>query len=273
MVRPNYLGIGAMKAGSTWAAEMLAAHPDVFMAHGKELHYFSINYQRGQDWYLKKFSTAKRVRAVGEFSVSYMSGQEEIVRRIYDFDPCLRLIVSVRDPVERAFSQYRWEKQMGQELPSFRKALRVRPDLLNNSCYAANLAPFWHFFPSEQFFYIKHCDLQNRPDQVCSDLYRFLGVDANFLPIAREQVIGKTIQPKSRFLEHLRIRTHEAVMRNGMESIITLYKRLGLPRLYRRLNDDTSQMEVLDEQIREELNEYFIQDQMAFTARTGLTIN
>jgi hypothetical protein len=49
MNKPNFLGIGAIETGTTWVADALVAHPDVLRAHGKELHHFSLYYERGPD--------------------------------------------------------------------------------------------------------------------------------------------------------------------------------------------------------------------------------
>ncbi len=272
MQRPDYLGIGAIKAGTTWAANALAAHPDVFMAHGKELHYFSDHYERGEAWYLNQFSSAGACRVLGEYSVSYMDCSEETAQRIHDFNPDFRLIVSVRDPVERAFSQYRWMKQMGTELPSFRDSLDVHPGLVSNSCYAANLGPYWRRFPAGQFFYIRQANIRTRPGQVRRELYRFLGVDPDFTPKAPEQVVGETIQPRSRALETLRIRVHHAAMRYGAGSVITAYKGLGLSSLYRRINNDQAAQETLSAADREVLAPLFQQDLEAFREHTGMSV-
>ena len=158
-------------------ADALAAHPQVFMAHGKELHYFSQQYERGEQWYLGHFPARPEHRAVGEFSVTYMDRSEQTAQRILEFNPDFRFVVAVRDPVERAFSQYRWMKQMGADLPSFTDALERHPDLVSNGCYAANLDPYWRRFPDDRFFYASQREIREDPTQLCRRLYRFLGVD------------------------------------------------------------------------------------------------
>lgn len=272
MRRPNYLGIGSIKSGTTWVSAALASHPDVFMAHGKELHYFSDHYERGSEWYLRHFADAREESAVGEYSVSYMDGTDAVAQRIFEFNPDFRLVVTVRDPVERAFSHYRWLKQMGTELPSFRQALIEIPQLLSIGRYATALTPYWNRFPAEQFCYIRQADINSCPDQVCRELYGFLGVDPDYTPAATEQVIGATIQPRSRTLERLRINLHHAAMRYGAGYIITLYKQLGLSSLYRRLNNDASAVETLSEQDRLEVAPYFQDDLEEFRARTGISV-
>lgn len=272
MRRPDYLGIGAIKAGTTWAANALAAHPDIFMAHGKELHYFSDHYEQGEAWYLNHFSSAGACCSAGEYSVSYMDRSEETAQRVHDFNPDFRLIVSVRDPVERTFSQYRWMKQMGTEFPSLQESLEIHPGLVSNSCYAANLAPYWRRFPAGQFFYIRQVDIRARPAQVRRDLYRFLGVDPDFASKVPEQVVGETIQPRSRRLENLRIQLHHVAMRYGAGAVITAYQRLGLSKFYRRINNDPAAQETLSFVDREALAGLFQEDLKAFREHTGISV-
>jgi hypothetical protein len=272
MDKPNFLGIGAVKAGTTWVADQLAAHPDIFMAHGKELHYFSLHHDKEPDWYLEHFRSAKGQGAVGEYSVTYMDGSPETARRVHAFNPDFRLIVTLRDPVGRAFSQYRWLKQMGHRLPSFREALALRPDLIRQGCYAANLEPYWALFPAGQFHYIRQADIRGRPQQVRRELYAFLEVDAAFQPQRPERAVGETIQPRSRALEDLRIRLHKAAMRHGAGFAITLYRKLGLSRVYRRVNNDRQAEETLTAEDRQAIAPLFEEDLRQLREHTGISI-
>ena len=52
---PTFIGLGAQRAGTTWAYNCLAEHPQVFMSRKKELHFFYVNYSRGLDWYRRQF--------------------------------------------------------------------------------------------------------------------------------------------------------------------------------------------------------------------------
>lgn len=269
---PDYLGIGSIKSGTTWVADTLANHPQVFMAHGKELHYFTVNYARGNDWYLKHFSSAREELSVGEYSVSYMDGRDQTAQRIYEFNPGVRLIVTVRNPVERAFSHYRWMKQMGEELPSFRESLVEHPELMSIGRYAEALKPYWRLFPQDQFHYIRQSDISTNPGQVARDLYTFLGVNPDHVQSVSNELVGETIQPRIRTLENLRIKVHHAAMKYGAGALITLYRQSGLSKLYRQVNNDPSLAEKLDEQDRAELAPLFSEDLAAFRAQTGISI-
>ena len=76
MTLPTFLGIGAMRAGTTWLHDLLASHPDVFVpARRKEVNFFSFYYERGLSWYERFFppeSEAQNYRAIGEISPIYL---------------------------------------------------------------------------------------------------------------------------------------------------------------------------------------------------------
>ena len=97
-------------------------------------------------------------------------------------------------------------------------------------------------------------------------------MDPDFIPAAPEDVVGETIQPRSRALEALRIRMHHAAMRGGAGYLVTLYRRLGLSDLYRRLNNDESRRERLGEEQRRQLAPLFVEDLQRLRETTGVSV-
>jgi hypothetical protein len=236
-LQPTFLGIGVIKCGTTWLAEVLAGHPDIFVAHGKETHFFSHHYDRGLDFYLKNFIPAKNEKAIGEFSVTYMLNSEEIARRIYEFNPRIRLLVVVRNPIERAFSEYSWRMQRGQKLGSFRDALKSVPQLTQNGYYYKNLTPYWNLFTKKQILIILFDDIKNDPVRVQKQTFSFLEVEASFKSHLTKKIIGKTINPRFQSLENFRIRLHEWSKKKNKPYVITWIKKTGLSSFYRKLNN------------------------------------
>ncbi|MFQ5528919.1 MAG: sulfotransferase [Gemmatimonadota bacterium] len=107
---PDFLIIGAQKAGTTWLREQLRAHDDIFMP-GSELHYFDHDdlYEKGPDWYANQFAAGADARLVGDKTPEYLylPDRPDIrdgARRIHDLLPGARLIAVLRDPVTRALS-------------------------------------------------------------------------------------------------------------------------------------------------------------------------
>lgn len=62
--RPNFLGIGAQRTATTWLSEVLRSHPEIYMTHTKEVHYFSKHYERGEGWYISHFRRSNKLQSV-----------------------------------------------------------------------------------------------------------------------------------------------------------------------------------------------------------------
>ncbi len=100
----NFVIIGAAKSATTWLQIQLQADPAVYMPD-PEIHYFSREYGRGDDWYLSHFSDEGRGKMVGEKSNSYLY-EPDSASRLHSALPHAKLIAQLRNPVERAYSNY-----------------------------------------------------------------------------------------------------------------------------------------------------------------------
>jgi Sulfotransferase domain len=103
----DFVGVGAQRSGTSWLYACLYEHPGI-CAPIKELHFFSRerNYERGLDWYLGHFDRCPPGAVRGEFSTSYLYAPEA-AGRIRAAFPEVRIMMSLRNPVARAYSQYR----------------------------------------------------------------------------------------------------------------------------------------------------------------------
>lgn len=239
-IRPNFLGIGAAKCGTIWLAEVLSRHPQVYMAAEKELVFFSSEkqYRLGMDWYLSHFDRVRHETAVGEFSVSYMSRSSKAASRIQKFNPSMRLIVVFRNPVWRAYSHYRWLRQIGKCDVDFNDALLRFPAIVEEGMYYNKLLPYLDLFPRDQFAFLKFEDLMSNPTKVVHDVLEFIGVcDPDWSVPLINRKVSRTINPRSRVLEKIRIALHQKARKNHLGFLISIAKRTGISDLYRNLND------------------------------------
>jgi hypothetical protein len=187
-VLPDFLVIGAMKAGTTSLYHYLDAHPDVFMPRVKELDFFveSGNWGRGIEWYRRQFAGADGFAAVGEASTSYskhpvVAGVPERVARSV---PGCRLVYVVRDPIERIASHYRHRWANGSERAAIEDAVTRDPVYLACSRYAAQIGRYLDHFPRERLMVLTAEDLRSDRAGTIAEVFRFLGVDAAFRPEA-----------------------------------------------------------------------------------------
>lgn len=190
MVRPNFLVIGAQKAGTTSLHSYLAAHPQVFMARNKELHFFveglngrngwDCGWEKGWRWYEDQFAAAQNALAIGESSPSYSTYplRGEVAARITEHLPGVRLIYLLRHPVERARSEYVHNVVLGQERRPIEQALLEDPRYLTKSSYALQIDQYLARLPSERLLLVLAEDLRQQRDMTMARIWTFLGVDS-----------------------------------------------------------------------------------------------
>ncbi|HUP62025.1 MAG TPA: sulfotransferase [Thermoanaerobaculia bacterium] len=185
MTLPNFLIIGAAKAGTTSLYEYLAQHPDVYMSPIKETNHFCDEEQidipavRSREAYERLFAAVNGERAIGEASPKYLNTIRGLERIDSDL-PGVRLIVSLRNPVDRAYSSYLGLCRDGRELRAPEDALRPGGYSFETSFYAPRLRRYFDRFPRERIKVILFDDLVARPAETMREIFRFLDVDPSF---------------------------------------------------------------------------------------------
>ena len=183
---PNFLIIGAMKAGTTSLYEYLRHHPEVFMPETKELDFFieRHNWSRGLAWYESQFAGAGAATAVGEASPNYTKGHDDpdVAARIADTLPDVRLIYLVRHPIERMVSMYRQTVADGVESRPIEEAFDANRDYLRTSMYAWQLEPYLERFPREHILVLTTESLRRKRTATVARVFEFLGVDPSWQP-------------------------------------------------------------------------------------------
>lgn len=126
MKLPDFVCVGAMRAGTTTLWAELRAHPEMFLPERKELHFFDRDFDHGIESYAAHFDTAPEGRIRGEVTPSYMY-RDDWRRRLHETLPEAKLISILRDPVKRAWSHYRYSVRWGPEHLNFRRAIEAEP--------------------------------------------------------------------------------------------------------------------------------------------------
>jgi len=184
---PNFLIIGAMKAGTSSLYHYLRVHPQVFMPAAKELSFFAREPEgrRNLEWYRKQFVAARPdATAVGEASTMYTKYPRipGVPERIEACIPRAKLIYVVRDPIERIRSHYQHRVAVGAERAPLERAVFEKPIYLDCSRYAMQIERYLRCFPREQLLVITSESLRNDRQATVTRVYEFLGVDADFVP-------------------------------------------------------------------------------------------
>jgi hypothetical protein len=180
---PDFLGIGAQKAGSTWLYRNLSKHPEVQMSSRKEIHYFDSHFFRGLGWYGSHFGNEPgRIR--GEITPAYSILPPYRIRYIRKLFPDVKILLMIRNPIDRAWSR----AKMGlmsrdglnlefDEIPDevFIKNFRHKASV-SRGTYSVIIDNWLREFPADQFFVGFFDDIIERPKQLLTDIFNFLGV-------------------------------------------------------------------------------------------------
>lgn len=230
MAMPNFLVIGAGKAGTTSIDLYLQEHPQVYMSPVKEPNFFAlegekINFQGPKaenlinswsvnDWekYLELFKGVKDEKAIGETSPLYLYSPKA-PERIRHYIPNVKLIVILRNPVERAFSAYVYLLGEGREsFKDFAQALSQEEKRINANWewiwhyqnlgfYYTQLQRYFDIFDRNQIRVYLFEELNNNPVGLLQDIFQFIAVDDRFVPNTSMKAKVSRVT-KNRFLQN-----------------------------------------------------------------------
>jgi len=181
-VLPNFLIVGAEKAGTTTVWATLNEHPDVYMCERKEPRFFTNqNWHRGVAWYEDLFREANGSKAIGEASTAYTWAPEssDAPARIRDCLGDIKYLYCVRHPIERMISHYR-HALMYRWIPdgtSFEDAIQLKPALENCSRYFYQIEQYLPYAKAEQWKIVVLEELIEKPQEVMAGVFDFLEVD------------------------------------------------------------------------------------------------
>jgi len=204
--QPNFMIIGAMKAATTSLYTYLIQHPDIFMSSIKEPKFFNnlsknpISSPQGKrfnkittfDQYYSLFSKVNGESAIGEASPSYLF-DEKCASLIHKSLPNIKLIIILRQPVDRAYSNFLHSSRSGKEnISSFELAFKELNDpkkhfYKEKGFYTEQLTRYFELFPFENIKILLFEDFIKNPVDASKEVFQFLNVDADFVPEIKRQ--------------------------------------------------------------------------------------
>lgn len=187
---PNFVIIGAQKAGTTSLYRYLYGHPDVHMSRVKETDFFVAerNWSRGLGWYEDQFDEAGGALAIGEASTTYSMypHYRDVARRLTDTLPDVKLVYVLRDPVERARSDYvhyryppaaQSRRFFDREHLPIDQALLENPIYLDTSRYAMQIEQYLEYLDRDRILVITTEQLAEQRTRTMDEVFSFIGVD------------------------------------------------------------------------------------------------
>ena len=196
---PNFIIIGSQRCGTTSLYSYLTQHPQILSPIKKEVDFWSWHFNRGVNWYLSHFPPLPQGQhfVTGEASPSYLDFSDT-PSRIFSAFPQVKLIVLLRNPVDRAISQYHRWVSLNWEHRSFEEAindelerLKSNPDhiigeepgnYLSRGRYVEFIKKWLEFFPREQLLIVKSEDFYGDTALVMKKILEFLGLPEYYLP-------------------------------------------------------------------------------------------
>lgn len=171
---PDFIAVGPPRTATTWLHEVLKERVCLPAAR-KETDFFNRFYERGLDWYADFFRHCAAGSIVGELSPMYFAS--ELAReRIAATIPECKIICSFRDPVERAYSNYRLLKRQAYTKADFETAVTTRGDLVESSRYGTNLEKWLAAFGRERVLVLIYDDLEADPQAFLDSVCDFIGI-------------------------------------------------------------------------------------------------
>jgi hypothetical protein len=206
--RIDFIGVGVQKAGTTALYHYLCKHPDIAMSDWKELHYFSnpsldfkieelndyANYHQHFDW------TTEKIR--GEITPRYCYSND-VISHIFKYNPQMKIILILRNPIERAFSHWNMRLSKKEISSSFLDCIKAdilrhrfntqfeqypEDDYVRRGFYVEQIDRIYQYFPTEQVHIIKYEDFRANQQQVLIDILLFLGLDYSKFNFEEKQV-------------------------------------------------------------------------------------
>jgi Sulfotransferase domain len=195
---PNFFIGGVNNGGTSFLYSVLKQHPEIYlpreMRPEPSFFYKSWEYKKGMDYYCTRWFSAvpKSAIAIGEKSANYLFGGAKVAERIYKELPKVKLIFILRNPIERAWANYRFTVLEGLENLPFEEALRmenqrvreesgiwaeIQPrSYIGRGFYAQKLKEFLSYFHRSQLLIIKSESFFSDTDDELRKIYKFLGV-------------------------------------------------------------------------------------------------
>lgn len=273
----DFIGIGAQRCATSWLYSCMYEHPEI-CAPEKEIHFFSRpRYEeKGIEWYKKIFeSRCPKESVKGEYSTSYLY-DARAADRIYKDFPDTKIIVSLRNPVERAASQYALHAKVGwlkAEEVSFDEFIQTEKSALEQGMYSEQLNHYFKLFSKNKIHIVikERIDNEINKPEVIREVFKFLGVDSNFTPSLLYREINTNKVPKRLWIDRSIQYVANFMYKHGMDKQVFAIKKVGLPAAVRNWNS-AGELNAMSTKTKKQLTDYFREDVKKVSELTGIDV-
>lgn len=183
--KPDFVIVGASKAGTSSFSEMLEQHPQIELTRPREPNFFSCHYEKGWGWYEERFPQPVDGGIFGEKSPTYTWAQvfPNVAERLVRDLPQAKLFYVVRHPLNRIVSRWMQDRASGtlRKEDDFNSAVRRNVNgIVDTTRYMQQIDVYRRYFPDDRIKVVFFEELVAKPAEVMTEAFRYLGVDAEF---------------------------------------------------------------------------------------------
>lgn len=269
---PEFILVGPQKCATTWLYECLYEHPEVLLPETDSVHYFDMNYNESEDWYRYFFQEYNGEDIIGEETPSYIRDQQA-PERIAETLPEVKLVFTLRNPVDRAYSHWWHGKSKNKRSFDFDEVFD-NYDLYNDwvipGLYNHHLTRYLEQFSEDQ---IKICffdDLVEDDLAYYQDVCEFLGIDADYVPdyIGEKANEGRYRFDKDAFFWSITNGFKRVAPRPAIDALRPVHNQI-----VDMMASQTEYEEGMDDDVRRRLESHFVDDIAELADYTGRDLN
>lgn len=202
---PDFIVIGAKRCGTTSLYYYFGQHPSINSSAHDKLGFFDDNFELGINWYKSHFPIQKRNFLTYDVTATYIQSAN-VAKRIKKLLPNVKLIAILRNPIDRAFSEYNETVRENSEKLSFEDAITFEmneqknpnsKNYLTKGKYANQLTYWYEIFPKKQLLIISAEDLQNNTQNTLQSIFQFLNLPNYSIKDIQKRNVGKYLPMKT----------------------------------------------------------------------------
>ena len=220
--------------------------------------FFSHHYKKGIKWYEGCFSGYKGEKCVGEIAPPYLSDRE-VPQRIKEDLKSVKLIVTLRNPIDQIQSLYNLWLSRGYVKDEIDTVILSEPDLLNNVLYYKHIKSYLRFFNDEQILVLFYEDFLDDPKRFLINIYDFLRIE-NIFPDDILDFVNRGRVPKSLKFEKVIVKAGDFLRRSGFIRLKGFLNKSGISDFAKALNTSKDGRNFMPDQTRSLIADYVRED-------------
>jgi len=267
----DFIGIGAMKSGTTWLANCLRAHPEICLSEPKGVRYFNLhqnyftqntpsfnsNHTKPLSWYLNHFKHCPANEIKGECTSHYFY-DERAPSRIKSSFPHIKLILCLRNPIDRAYSHYWMHRSASQLDIPFEDAIIMEKMYVDMGFYSKQLKRYHKCFTRDQILILLFDDIVNHPEEEITKVLQFLNVSTHIkADVLKNSYANPAKQFKVKAIENILYSTSRLLIDLKLSYVIHMFRKIGIYHLITKLNTAPFKYPVMNNNTREYLGNMF----------------